>query len=307
MKTHTKAILAALFVGFLWSTSWILIKNNVEDIPPLLFAGIRYMLASLILLPGLLKYKTALRQISRKEWITLFLFGLVFYTIAQGALFITLKYMSAISFSLMLNFTTILVAIIGIFSLREVPTLIQWSGIAVFLVGVLLYFIPLQDEKFTAIGLSMAFVTILANAIAGIQGRAINRTRKIPFYVVTTTSMTIGATLMLASGLLFEDMPTLSSSNWVALIWLAVVNTAFAFTIWSKTQQILTAVESSIINNTMLIQIAIMAWMFLQEQLNLQDVFGLALVALGALLTNWNGKDLRSHIRRPVFHNVDKN
>ena len=296
MKTHTKAILAALFVSFLWSTSWILIKNNIEDIPPLLFAGIRYMMASLILLPGLLKYKTALRQISRKEWITLFLFGLIYYTIAQGAQFITLKYMGAISFSLMLNFTTILVAIIGIFSLREVPTLIQWSGIAVFLVGVLLYFIPLQDEKFTAIGLSMAFVTMLANAIAGIQGRAINRTRKIPFYVVTTTSMTIGATLMLVSGLLFEDMPTLSSSNWVALIWLAVVNTAFAFTIWSKTQQILTAVESSIINNTMLIQIAIMAWIFLQEPLTLQDVFGLALVALGALLTNWNGKELK--IRR---------
>lgn len=293
MKTHTKAILAALFVAFLWSTSWILIKNNIEDIPPLLFAGIRYMMASLILLPGLLKYKNALRQISGKEWITLFLFGLIYYTIAQGAQFITLKYMGAISFSLMLNFTTILVAVIGIFSLREIPTLIQWSGIAVFLVGVLLYFIPLQDEKFTAIGLSMAFITMLANAIAGIQGRAINRTRKIPFYVVTTTSMTIGATLMLASGLIFEELPVLSSSNWGAIIWLAVVNTAFAFTIWSKTQQILTAVESSIINNTMLIQIAVMAWIFLQEPLNLQDVFGLALVALGALLTNWNGKELK--------------
>jgi len=135
MKTHTKAILAALFVAFLWSTSWILIKNNIDDIPPLLFAGIRYMLASIILLPGLLKYKTALRQISCNEWITLSLFGLIYYTVAQGAQFITLKYMGAISFSLMLNFTTILVAIFGIFSLREIPPLIQWSGIAVFFKG----------------------------------------------------------------------------------------------------------------------------------------------------------------------------
>jgi len=187
----------------------------------------------------------------------------------------------------MLNFTTILVAIFGIFSLREIPSLIQWSGIAVFFMGVLLYFFPLQDEKFTAIGLSMAFITILANAIAGIQGRAINRTRKIPAYVVTAISMTIGATLMLASGLIFEKLPTLSSSNWGALIWLAVVNTAFAFTVWSKTQQILTAVESSIINNTMLIQIAILAWIFLREPLSLQDVFGLVLVAVGTLLTSW--------------------
>ncbi len=44
-------------------------------------------------------------------------------------------------------------------------------------------------------------------------GRSIAPAR-IPAYVVTTTSMTIGATLMLASGLIFEELPVFSSSNW---------------------------------------------------------------------------------------------
>lgn len=296
MKTHTKAILAALFVAFLWSTSWVLIKNNIQQIPPVLFAGIRYMLASILLLPGLLKYKTVLQRLTRKDWIELILLGLVLYTIAQGAQFITLKHMGAINFSLLLNFTTILVAIIGIFTLREFPTWIQWCGIGIFLAGVFLYFFPLPKGELTVFGLLMAFITMLANAIAGIQGRVINRTRRIPAYVVTTISMTIGSMVMLASGLIFEKIPVFTSTHWITIAWLAAVNTAFAFTVWNKTQQTLSAVESSIINNTMLIQIAILAWIFLGEPLNLQDVAGLVLVAIGALLANWNGKERKEKI-----------
>jgi len=44
------------------------------------------------------------------------------------------------------------------------------------------------------------------------------------------------------------------------------------------------AVESSIINNTMLIQIALLAWVFLGESLDLVEIVGLALAAVGIFL-----------------------
>jgi len=43
-------------------------------------------------------------------------------------------------------------------------------------------------------------------------------------------------------------------------------------------------VESSIINNTMLIQIAVLAWIFLGERVSGQEAFGMFLAALGVLL-----------------------
>ena len=46
-----------------------------------------------------------------------------------------------------------------------------------------------------------------------------------------------------------------------------VANTAFAFTLWNHTLRTLTAVESSIIGNLMLPQIAVLAWVFLGEAL----------------------------------------
>jgi drug/metabolite transporter (DMT)-like permease len=68
------------------------------------------------------------------------------------------------------------------------------------------------------------------------------------------------------------------------ITWLAIVNTAFAFTLWNHTLRTLSAVESSVINNTMLIQVAILAWLFLGERLNRQELLGLALAGIGAFV-----------------------
>jgi uncharacterized membrane protein len=42
--------------------------------------------------------------------------------------------------------------------------------------------------------------------------------------------------------------------------------------------------ESSILNGTMLVQIAILAWIFLGEGLTLQEIAGMVLVGTGAIL-----------------------
>jgi drug/metabolite transporter (DMT)-like permease len=43
-------------------------------------------------------------------------------------------------------------------------------------------------------------------------------------------------------------------------------------------------VESSLINNTMLIQIALLAWLFLDESLSLKGVIGITAAAAGVML-----------------------
>lgn len=61
------------------------------------------------------------------------------------------------------------------------------------------------------------------------------------------------------------------------------MNTAFAFTLWNKSLQELSAFESSVINNTMLAQVAAFGWVFLGEQLGMLEIFGAVLVMLGAI------------------------
>ncbi len=280
------AIFIALLVTFLWSTSWVLIKLTLHEIPPLTFAGLRYSIAIIPLIPGLRKHRAAVRALSHKEWSRLVVLGLVFYSITQGGQFLTLNHLEAITFSLLLNFTTLLVAVFGIFGLKELPSRVQWVGIFIFLTGVLIYFSPSISLAGNPLGFLLAGITVCANAIASLLGRSINRKKSIPPLVVTIISMGIGALVLLIIGVIFEPFPTLNIVNLAVILWLAFVNTALAFTLWNQTLQILSAVESSIINNTMLIQIAILAWLFLGEQLNPLAIVGLALASIGILLAN---------------------
>jgi len=95
-----------------------------------------------------------------------------------------------------------------------------------------------------------------------------------------------------------QGLPSLHLGHWIIIGWLAVVNTAFAFTLWNHTLRTLTAVESSIINSTMLGQIAVFAWLFLGEGLNLQRGIGLGLAALGTLMVQLRSRRHRSGVAR---------
>ena len=204
-QDHTAA-LKGLLVTFLWSSSYVLIKIGLEDIPALTFAGLRYGLAFLCLLPFALRPASLLRlkELSWGSWLRLVLLGLLFYAITQGASFLGLYYL--------------------------------------------------------------------------------------PAGQVTAVSMGVGAVLLMVTGLSVQDFPRLDFRHWAIIGWLAVVNTAFAFTLWNQTLRTLLATKSSIINGTMLIQIALLAWLFLGEKLTMKEIIGMILAGIGALLVQLTGR-----------------
>jgi drug/metabolite transporter (DMT)-like permease len=144
--SHLKAILLALLVTFLWSTSFILIKWGLSEIPPITYAGLRYTLAFLCLLPFAFtkKNKAVIKTLNRNDWFKLSLYGLLFIAFTQGAMFMGLQLLPAVTVSLWLNFTPIIVAIMAIFFLREYPTVLQWGGALLFIVGIVIYFFPIS-------------------------------------------------------------------------------------------------------------------------------------------------------------------
>ncbi len=288
LSSHSRAILQALLVTFLWSTSWVLIKQGLREIPPLIFAGLRYAIAFAILLPGLWRHKREIRALTLGQWARLAALGLVFYAATQGGQFLALNYLEAITFSLLLSFTPVLVALAGALTLRESPSRRQWLGIVVVPVGAILYFSPLSLARGYIFGFTLAGLTVCANAAAALLGRSVNRERMASPLVVTAISMGIGASCLLGGGWATQGLPSLSLKGWGIIVWLAVVNTALAFTLWNRTLRVLSAVESSIINNTMLIQIALLAWLFLGESLGSFGIMGLGLTALGTLLVQLN-------------------
>ncbi|MBE0572055.1 MAG: EamA family transporter [Ignavibacteriaceae bacterium] len=284
--SHLTSILLALLVTLLWSTSFVIIKIGLAEIPPLTFAGLRYTIAFICLLPFAFTKtnSSVIKNLKKKDWLKLILLGFLFYAFTQGTQFIGLSLLPAVTVSLWLNFTPLIVAVMAIFLINEYPTILQWIGVVLFVLGILTYFFPIDFSESQITGLIVMTVGVLANSASAVLGRNINREARINPIVVTIISMGIGSIILLVAGILAQGLPSISTQNILYLLWLAIINTALAFTIWNFTLRTLSAMESSIINGTMLIQIAILAWIFLGESISLQEALGMLIAAAGALL-----------------------
>ena len=291
-RAHARAALQALLVTFLWSTSWVLIKIGLDDLhlQPLSFAGLRYALAAAILLPFGVRAVRSRRSgapLDARLLASVAFYGLLFVAVAQGAQFVALGLLPATAVNLVLAASPAAVVAIALVRREEAPTLFQLGGVGLLVIGAFLYFGPFRIGPDQAFGLLAAVICLLAAAVAAHLGRGLARdaiARLGGAIGLTSISMGVGAVALLAAGIAVEGWPALNLEAWLIIAWLAAVNTAFAFTLWNHTLRTLTAVESSVLNNTMTIQIAILAVVFLQERLGPAQVAGLVLASVGALV-----------------------
>ena len=169
------------------------------------------------------------------------------------------------------------------------------SGAGLIIVGAVVFFAG--DLGATVVGMTASVIKLGANVTSSLLGRSMNRSQHLSPLTVTVASMTIGAAALAATGLMVDGVLRVTPTAAAIVVWLAVVNTAWAFTLWNSSLRYLTAVESASINGTMLIQIAVLAWLFLGESPGLIGALGIAIVSSGALLAQ---RGTATTTRRPI-------
>ena len=287
MKSHLISVLAAFFVTILWSSSWVIIKFGFDSISPLSFAALRYGTAFLVMVPFvfLKKNRTQIKLIEKPLLAKIAMYGLIFITFTQGLMFLSLYYVPAITVSFVLNITTIMVLFLGVIFLKERPNRVQMTFIVLAILGVFLYFYPFDFLGMSIMGLLFVVLTLIANSLASILGRRINKDSKLSPFIITTISMGFGSLALLVSAWLVEGIPnSISITIVLYILWLAVVNTAFAFTLWNFSLRHLKAVESTIINSTMLPQIVILALIFLDELPTINGWIAITIIFISAMI-----------------------
>jgi drug/metabolite transporter (DMT)-like permease len=286
-RSRGAAVGAALLVTFLWSSSWVLIRWGLDDeaLEPVTFAALRYGMAAMLLVAWAAsrsRHRVGWRRLDRSARMQVVALGVAFYAVTQGAQFVAIDNQPAATTSLVLSLTPFLVALLAGASLGERPLRRQVFGTVLVAAGAWLYFAGFPGA--TGIGMAAAVVALVANVVSALLGRRINRPGDVSPVLVTALSMAVGAAILMAAGLAIEGLPAVSARAWLIIGWLATVNTAWAFTLWNLSLRRLTAVESAGINNTMLIQIALLAWLFLDERLGVVEWAGIALVTVGVAL-----------------------
>ena len=82
----TKAILVWVVLSLIWGSTWIFIKLGLRDIPPITFAGLRFLIASLVLAGVVIGRRARLPRDGR-TWRLLAGTGMVSITLNYGLIF----------------------------------------------------------------------------------------------------------------------------------------------------------------------------------------------------------------------------
>ena len=282
-RTYLRALLEGSLVTFLWSTSYVLTKIGLRQLPPLTFAAYRYVIASAVLLAIALMRSRGHAITVKADLLKIFLFGVAGYSVAQGLQCVGLFYLPAVAVTFLLNFTPVMVLLFGMVFLREYPTFLQVAGMALALLGAYLFFLaPLSGAELT--GVAATLLSGLGWAAYMVSSRQFLRKEEFKPLHLTALSMFFGAITLFIWALLTERPVEIFLREWAILLWLSLVNTALAFVLWNHALKQMKAFQLSVLQNTMLIQIGILAWIFLAEELTAAKITAMLMVFAGVLI-----------------------
>lgn len=279
----------ALLVTILWSSSYVLIKSGLNEVPPLYFATVRYALAFAIL-ATMDRVSHKGRKASngnphrRRSMLILIAAGITGYTVAQGFQYVGLLFLPAVTTSFLLTLSPVFVLFIGTAALNERPSRLQILGLAMALVGAYSFFyerISWQGEWF---GVGVVLLSGIGWAVYVVIIRGLQKTNALDSLRLTTVTMGIGVVGMMALSSVTGEYAPLTIDLILVVVWLATINTALAFFLWNWVLKTLPAYELTVVQNLMLIEIALFALLFLQETITVLMMVGMALVIGGVLM-----------------------
>lgn len=280
-SSYPLAIAEALLVNLIWSSSFIIVKIALSDFGPLTIGGLRYFIGAIILLPFMLREKSA--PISGKIWGRLLLLGISQYAIANVAIFWSLKYLPATTVSFLMGTITLSTLIVGIFLLKEIPSKMQTIGILVTLCGGALFFAKgLQAGEM--IGLIIFGVSVIGFTIFGILGRQLARQRTVSTLKLTAIPLALGGAITLLVAIPLEGIPSAPPTTWGLILFLAVVNTAIGYALYNHALQVLPAFQMNIALSLTPVWTAIFGFFLLDERLVPLQMIGIGVVIAGVIL-----------------------
>ena len=278
--------LYALLVA-IWSSTWVAIKIGLEDLPPLLGAGIRFALAGV----GLLAVARLLGRPLRTDARLAAVLALMPFAAAYGLIYWGEQYvpsgLAAVLFGVMPLYSAVLASMM----LAGEPLRARLVlGIAIALAGLSLAFgetLELGEGRYALAAAIACAAAPLASAIGNV---AIKRDGgPLDAVVLNGWAMLAGGALLLAVSALSEAWEITWSARAVGSVaYLAVIGSAVPFVTLTILLRELPAVTMSYI--TLLLPFGALAFgaALYDEPVTAPAVAGAALVASGLLVAQWH-------------------
>ena len=285
MTDSKKLFLAqALFVTFLWSASKIIIKLGLGLVSPYVLVAAIQLVSFVSLLIYYWVRKPVLRlDLTKSEIYSLILIGIIGFAAAPLFSVIGLKYVTGATAGIFAGLSAVMVMVLGFIILREKPRNLQIAGILIALVGIYIF---LSNDALTGslFGVFMIAIAEAGYALSVVLTRLVVRGPGDETMILSLAGAGIGTVILLPIGLMSGGIAAIM--NWQVLLVILIVGVIFGFAgmLWSMALDQIQAIEAAILQNTMLIQIALLSVIFLGEHLTLKQVVGGGVTLIGAYL-----------------------
>jgi drug/metabolite transporter (DMT)-like permease len=289
-----------LLMTIIWGTNFSIVKHAFVQMDPQAFNAVRMLVASAAFLTIIVAARR-LREaggrlvsvvvtpapITRRDWMTLTLLGLIGHAGYQFFFIGGLARTSVANSSLMLAATPVVIAMISAALGHERIGRLHWLGAALSVFGIYLvvgHGAAAGGSSLT--GDAMMFGGVICWAIYTLGSRHL-MLRHSPVGV-TGVSMAIGTLVyvpLVAGNLRATDWGAVTGSTWFALIYSALFALCVAYTIWYVAVQEIGSARTAVYSNLVPIVAMVTAVVMLGERLTVPRIAGAAAVLLGVALT----------------------
>jgi len=276
---------------FVWGSTWLAIKVGLSSLPPVTFAGVRFVIASGFLLVFALLRKTQFPR-DRKSWQVMLLLGLTQIALSYALAFWGEQYLTA-GLTALLFATLPFFVVVFAHSMIPGEQMTGWRllGMLVSFVGVVIIFSRELMFTMDAFWGGIAVVSGAATAgFANVIGKKYSQSIDSTANVVVQSG--IGAIVLITAGFILERGAPLSFGpvSLFALLYLAVVGSAFGFLALYWLFTCMEVTKASLFTFITPIVAVLLGWLLLGEKVDLNVALGGSLILLGVVLVNGTPK-----------------
>ncbi|WP_418264542.1 DMT family transporter [Flavobacterium faecale] len=287
-------ILALVWVGFFWGTTWIASKEGVRYIPGIQMAAIRQFLAGFLYIAYFLTTKSPWPK--GKQWNTIIILAILNFTLSNGLSTAGVKYISSGLGAIIAAIFPIWIVIISFFQgekmakLAVTGLLISFGGICIIFYEHLGDFL-IPDFR---LGILLSVLATITWAFGTLYTKKKAATYN-PYF-------SLGFQMFISSILLFAyngmtgsaiDWVAIPANTWYAIAYLVVIGSLVTFTIFVYMLQHLPPEMSSLYAYMNPIVAVLLGSVIFDETLTISIALGGAVTLVGLYLVNKSLRDSR--------------
>ncbi|MFB6266400.1 MAG: DMT family transporter [Halodesulfurarchaeum sp.] len=277
----------ALFVllGSLWGTSFVAIEIGLETFPPLSFAGIRYLLAGVLLFGFVAARRTRWWPRTRNDWISIGVLAAFIIFGNHAFLYLGEQYVSGAVAAVIISLSPVLTVFFASVALGHgVPRVHEFVGFALGIAGVVVIAQPDPSSLGgdSLLGVALVLLAAIAFALGGVLSRPFRT--DLPVETLQSWSMIGGAGMLLLGGRLRgEEVSAIEPTftGLLALGHLTLLSGVVAFLVYFTLLDRVGPSQLNLVGYLEPIAAALTSWVILGHGVEPATGAGFALIALG--------------------------